>query len=132
MSACETSSPLWDTPELPRSEEGDPVFSEPWQAEAFALTVHLFDRGLFTWAEWAEALSTEVQRPHRDRDGQDYYDCWVEALSGLLDAKGIADAATILGLQHSWQRAAEATPHGRPIELTNDPLAKSVRARMRP
>jgi nitrile hydratase accessory protein len=122
LSTCEVPSPLRDTPGLPRSQEGDPVFAEPWQAEAFALTVHLFDRGLFTWAEWAEALSSEVKRPHRYADGHDYYDCWVEALSGLLESKGITDAATILGLQHSWQRAAEATPHGKPIERANDPL----------
>lgn len=119
---CETPSPLRDTPGLPRSSEGDPVFAEPWQAEAFALTVHLHERGLFTWAEWAEALSAEVKRPGRDADGHDYYDCWVEALSGLLERKGVADAATVLGLQQSWQRAAEATPHGQPIELGNDPL----------
>lgn len=122
MSVCDVLSPLRDTPGLPRSEEGDPVFAEPWQAEAFALTVHLHARGLFTWSEWADALSSEVKRPHRDPDGHDYYDCWVEALSGLLETKGVADAATILGLQQSWQRAAEATPHGQPIELGNDPL----------
>ena len=34
----------------------EPVFSEPWQAEAFALVVALHERGLFSWAEWAEAL----------------------------------------------------------------------------
>ena len=122
MSAYDVSSVLCGTPGLPRSQEGDPVFAEPWQAEAFALTVHLFDRGLFTWPEWAEALSSEVTRPHRDPDGHDYYDCWVEALSGLLESKGVADASTILGLQRSWQRAAEATAHGKPIELANDPL----------
>ena len=121
MSACDAPRALRDTPGLPRSAEGDPVFAEPWQAEAFALTVHLHDRGLFTWSEWAEALSAEVKHPHRDPDGHDYYDCWVDALSGLLQSKGIADAATILGLQQSWQRAAEATPHGRSIELANDP-----------
>jgi len=36
--------------------------------------------------------------------------------------KGVADDEVILALQQSWQRAAEATPHGRPIELGNDPL----------
>jgi hypothetical protein len=34
----------------------------------------------------------------------------------------VADADTILGLQQRWQRAAEATPHGKPISLENDPL----------
>ena len=120
--SCAAPPGLRDMPDFQHSGEGAPVFAEPWQAEAFALTVHLFDRGLFTWAEWAEALSAEVKRPHRDPDGHDYYDCWVEALSDLLEKKGITDAATILGLQHGWQRAAEATPHGRPIELANDPL----------
>jgi nitrile hydratase accessory protein len=119
---CQTPSVLRETPGLPRSPEGDPVFAEPWQAQAFALTVHLHERGLFTWSEWAEALTAEVHRPHRAADGHDYYDCWVEALSRLLERKGIADAATVLGLQRSWQRAAEATPHGHPIELANDPL----------
>lgn len=122
MSACDVPSALRDSPGLPRSAEGDPVFAEPWQAAAFALTVHLHDRGLFGWSEWAETLSSEVKRPHRDPHGADYYDAWVDALSRLLEAKGVADAATVLALQQSWQRAAEATPHGRPIELANDPL----------
>ncbi|RUW45405.1 nitrile hydratase accessory protein, partial [Mesorhizobium sp. M1A.F.Ca.ET.072.01.1.1] len=30
----------------------DPVFAEPWQAEAFAITVALHDSGLFSWSEW--------------------------------------------------------------------------------
>ncbi|MBU1315275.1 MAG: nitrile hydratase accessory protein [Alphaproteobacteria bacterium] len=121
MSACETGSPLARSPGLPMSSEGDPVFPEPWAAEAFAMTVHLHKRGVFSWTEWAAALSAEVHRPGRAEDGSDYFDCWVEALSALLAAKGIADADQILGLQRSWQRAAEATPHGQPIELANDP-----------
>ncbi len=86
------------------------------------MTVHLHERGLFTWSEWAAALSGEVHKPGRAEDGSDYFDCWVTALSGLLVAKGVADGEAILALQESWQRAAEATPHGRPIELENDPL----------
>nr|CAD6412300.1 nitrile hydratase accessory protein [Rhizobium sp. Q54] len=100
------------------------MFPEPWAAEAFAMTVHLHEKGLFSWGEWAEALSAEVHRPGRAEDGSDYFDCWVEALTGLLVRKDIADAEAILGLQKSWQRAAEATPHGRPVELANDPLSR--------
>ncbi|MCJ9670811.1 MULTISPECIES: nitrile hydratase accessory protein [unclassified Neorhizobium] len=122
MSACEIPSALAQSPGLPKSPEGDPVFPEPWAAEAFAMTVHLHERGLFSWSEWAEALSGEVHKPGRAEDGSDYFDCWVAALSGLLVGKGVADSETILSLQQSWQRAAEATPHGRPIELANDPL----------
>ena len=86
------------------------------------MTVHLHETGVFTWSEWAASLSTELHRPGRAEDGSDYFDCWVEALSALLVGRGVADASVILDLQKSWQRAAEATPHGKPIELGNDPL----------
>ena len=122
MSQCETSSPFAEAEGLPRSAEGDPVFAEPWQAQAFALTVHLHERGVFGWNEWAASLSREVHRPERARDGADYFGAWVAALSHLLAEKGVADHQTVLSLQHSWQRAAEATPHGSPIVLENDPL----------
>ena len=121
MSACETVSPLAQSPGLPKSTDGKPVFPEPWAADAFAMTVHLYERGLFAWGEWAAQLSTELHKPGRAADGSDYFDCWVAALSDLLVAKGIADGNAILALQQSWQRAAEATPHGKPIALENDP-----------
>lgn len=122
MSACDASSPVAQSPGLPKSADGDPVFGEPWHAQAFALTVHLHERGLFEWREWAQCLSGEVQKPERAADGSDYFDAWVAALTALLIGKGVADAQTVLALQKSWQRAAEATPHGSPIQLANDPL----------
>ncbi|EJL48923.1 nitrile hydratase accessory protein [Rhizobium sp. CF122] len=122
MSQCETRSPLAQSPQLPKSSDGEPVFPEPWAAEAFAMTVHLHERGLFTWSEWAKTLSRELHQPGRAEDGSDYFDCWVAALSAILVKLGVADADMILDLQKSWQRAAEATPHGKPIELANDPL----------
>ncbi|RWX78433.1 nitrile hydratase accessory protein [Neorhizobium lilium] len=122
MSVCDVNSPLVGSPGLQVSPEGSPVFHEPWAAEAFAMTVHLHEQGVFTWSEWAANLSREVHRPGREVDGSDYFDCWVAALCALLVEKGVADPETIDSLQHSWQRAAEATPHGKPIELANDPL----------
>ena len=99
----------------------EPVFSEPWQAEAFALVVALHERGLFSWSEWAAALSAEVKKPGVALDGSDYYDCWLRALETLLAAKGAAAPDDVDRLAEAWQRAAHATPHGRPILLENDP-----------
>ncbi|MBO3760770.1 nitrile hydratase accessory protein [Ciceribacter sp. L1K22] len=121
MSTCEVRSPMSGSPGLPVSAEGDPVFAEPWHAQAFAMTVHLHERGVFSWSEWAERLSAEVHGPDRAEDGSDYFDAWVAALTGLLVSKGIGDESDVLALQESWKRAAEATPHGRPILLENDP-----------
>jgi nitrile hydratase accessory protein len=98
-----------------------PVFAEPWQAEVFAMVVALHQHGLFSWSEWADALSAEVKRPDAAQDGSDYYDRWLDALEKLLAAKGFADADEIDALAAAWERAAHATPHGKPILLENDP-----------
>ena len=98
-----------------------PVFTEPWQAEAFAMVVALHERGLFSWSEWADALSAEVKKPGAAVDGSDYYACWLEALEKLLAVKGVAGGNEIDALAAAWHRAAHATPHGKPILLENDP-----------
>ncbi|MHC1548510.1 nitrile hydratase accessory protein [Phyllobacterium sp. K27] len=98
-----------------------PVFAEPWQAEAFAMVVALHERGLFTWTEWAKALSSELEQSGRLEDASDYYQCWLAALESLITKKKVAPRADIDLLTHAWQRAALATPHGQPIRLENDP-----------
>ena len=98
-----------------------PLFAAPWQAEAFALVVALHERGVFSWGEWAQALSAEVKRPDAASDGSDYYARWLAALEALLAAKGIAAPADVDRVAASWERAAHATPHGQPIVLENDP-----------
>ena len=105
------------------SPGGDaPVFAEPWQAQAFGMTVALRDAGLFTWQEWAEALSAELHGPGAAADASDYYNHWLAALEKLLAAKGVAGTPEVDVLAAAWERAAHATPHGQPIALENDPL----------
>lgn len=111
-----------DTP-IPRDADG-PVFAEPWQAMVFALVVQLQERGVFTADEWAQALGAEIREAVARggcRDGSDYYERWCEALEHLLIAKGLTSHDGIDGLAASWARAAEATPHGKPILIENDP-----------
>ena len=88
----------------------EPVFAKPWQAEAFALTVALHDQGLFSWSEWADALSAEVKQPGAASDGHDYYEHWLAALETLLSRKGIAGKGEVDELAAAWERAAHATP----------------------
>lgn len=109
-----------DLPELPPGVDA-PVFAEPWQAEAFAMTVALHDKGLFSWSEWAQALSIEVKKPGAAADGHDYYEHWLAALESLLATKGLAAKSDVDAMAEAWERAAHATPHGKPILLENDP-----------
>ena len=106
-------------PSLPR-DEGGPVFHEPWEAQAFAMTLALYRRGLFTWPEWAATLGDEIKRAQAAGDpdsGDTYYRHWLAALERLVAAKGVADRATLTRYRDAWDRAAERTPHGTPIEL---------------
>ena len=91
-------------------------FAEPWQAQAFALTVSLHERGLFTWTEWAAALT--AQRAGADDDGgAGYYESWLAALERLVQDKGLAGRRELQDRAEDWRHAYLATPHGRAVHL---------------
>ena len=109
-------------PGLPR-DEGGPVFREPWEAQAFALAVALNARGLFTWSEWAVTLGAEIKRAQAAGDpdlGNTYYRHWLAALERILAAKGVASETMLARYRDAWDRAADRTPHGTPIELREE------------
>ena len=106
-------------PGIPRDDEG-PVFREPWEAQAFAMTLGLYQKGLFTWQEWTAALVAEIKRAQEAGDpdtGETYYHHWLAALERIVADKGLSDAATLDRYRDGWRRAAARTPHGDPIVL---------------
>jgi nitrile hydratase accessory protein len=106
-------------PGVPRDGEG-PIFREPWEAQAFAMTLALYERGLFTWAEWAATLAQEIKKAQAAGDpdtGETYYQHWLNALERMVAHKGVTDDATLKRYHDAWDRACDRTPHGQPIEL---------------
>lgn len=106
-------------PGIPRDADG-PVFKEPWEAHAFAMALALFDRGCFTWGEWAAALGEEIKRAQAAGDpdtGATYYHHWLATIERLVTEKQIASRAQLERTHHAWEHAAHRTPHGMPIEL---------------
>jgi nitrile hydratase accessory protein len=91
----------------------DPVFNEPWEAQAFAMVVKLHERGCFSWSEWAEFLGAEIKTSEKP-----YYEHWLSALEKIVEAKGLMSQFERLNRVEAWDRAAHATPHGQPIELS--------------
>jgi nitrile hydratase accessory protein len=112
-------------PSIPRDAEG-PVFREPWEAQAFAMTLALHARGLFTWPEWAATLGAEIKRAQAAGDpdtGETYYRHWLAALERIVADKGLSDARALGRYRKAWAHAAARTPHGTPIELNPDDFA---------
>lgn len=108
-----------EVPNIPRDADG-PVFREPWEAQAFAMTLALHERGVFTWSEWAAALGAEIKRAHAAGDpdtGETYYLHWLAALERLVAEKGVTSGETLARTKHAWEHACKRTPHGMPIEL---------------
>ena len=106
-------------PSIPRDTEG-PVFREPWEAQAFAMTLALHERKLFTWPEWAATLADEIKKAQAAGDpdtGETYYHHWLAALERIVAEKGAADAKMLDRYYDAWDHAADRTPHGEPIEL---------------
>ncbi len=106
-------------PGLPRQGD-EPVFREPWEAQAFALTVELHQTGAFTWSEWAAALAAEIASAQQAGDpdtGETYYLHWLATLEWMVAEKGILMPDALSRRKDAWAAAAARTPHGRPIEL---------------
>jgi nitrile hydratase accessory protein len=106
-------------PSIPCDAKG-PVFREPWEAQAFAMALALYDRGLFAWPEWAAILSDEIKKAQAAGDpdtGETYYQHWLNALERMVAEKGVTDASTLRRYHDAWDHAADRTPHGTPIEL---------------
>jgi len=98
-----------------KQPEAEAPFSAVWEAEAFAMTVTLHKKGHFTWTEWSEVLGAELKAsPERP-----YYESWLAALERLVEAHALMSRSERQARISAWDRAARATPHGRPILLEN-------------
>ena len=115
------ASPHPPLPGQPRDHDG-PVFAEPWQAQAFAMTLKLHAAGHFTWAEWAQALAAEIAAAHERGEpdlGDTYYEHWLAALEKLVAGKGLVDAGEARQRAAAWAETARHTPLGHPALLSS-------------
>lgn len=96
-----------------KNDDG-PVFSQPWEAQAFAMVVNLHEKGLFGWAEWASVLGRTIADGSPD---QPYYELWMQALEAVIEEKSLLTEGEISERKIQWEEALERTPHGEPIVL---------------
>ena len=100
----------------------EPVFKEPWHAQALALADSLVRAGAFTATEWAEALGVALKAA--DAQGlpdntETYYTAVVEALEALSESRTGISGAERQRRRDAWKRAYLSTPHGQPVTLAD-------------
>ncbi len=93
--------------------DDEPVFDEPWQAQAFAMAVVLNEQRVFEWTDWAQTLGANIAS---DPEAS-YWSHWMTTLESLLAGLNIANTETIDQRTRDWHDAAARTPHGKPITL---------------
>lgn len=76
---------------LPRADDGEPVFDEPWQGRLVATTIETVATLGVSWEEFRRRLIGAIDTdPHRS-----YYASWLEAFEDLVAANDLADPAQI-------------------------------------
>jgi len=98
----------------------EPVFEDPWHAQLFAVTVHLSERGHFSWPDWTAVFAAVLAEEGVERElngGSDYFDAWLIALERLLNTKGLALPEEVEAQTQAWRAAYLTTPHGVPVRL---------------
>ncbi|MBM4226957.1 MAG: nitrile hydratase accessory protein [Gammaproteobacteria bacterium] len=86
--SCPSLPDFGAVPGIPRGEEGA-VFAAPWEAKAFALVVHLHQRGAFAWADWVNTLSAEIAADRERATETPYYLLWLAAAERLVASQGL-------------------------------------------
>ncbi|WP_321793560.1 nitrile hydratase accessory protein [Burkholderia pyrrocinia] len=106
----------------PIPETGAAVFEQPWQAQAFALIVHLHQAGFFPWADWVQTFSdvitTAPARPDESINDA-YYRQWIAGMEQMVARLGLTEVESITHRTDEWRQAYLNTPHGEPVALTH-------------
>ena len=100
--------------------DGDPVFDEPWQAEALAIADVLVSEGMFSAGAWSEALGKALRVAESEGavDNQEtYYNCVLSALEQLVGEYSEINPQAMAAKRKDWEQAYLSTPHGQPVRL---------------
>lgn len=113
----------------PLARRGDePVFDEPWQAQALGVAFSLAERGVFSPAQWSQTLGS-VHRQNLEGGAPDtpqtYYEAVVQALEQLIQENGSFSGEVLEDRVSAWRRAYLNTPHGQPVKLSRGAVSIS-------
>ncbi len=97
-----------DGPAAPPRDNGELVFTEPWESRAFGMAVSLHDSGAFEWPAFQAALIARIaawEATHPVGERWSYYQHWLGALEDVLAAAGtVTDSEIDARAAHLAQR----------------------------
>ena len=103
-------------------DDGQPIFKDSWEAEAFAIGNLLIKQGFLSCSEWVNIFSQEIKKAQAlgDSDrGDTYYSHWLNALERLCIERGLTDWETHQKQLQLWHQAVLNTPHGVLLAIEN-------------
>lgn len=103
-------------------KQGEPVFRDSWEAEAYAIGNLLVKEGHLLPAEWMQRMAAAIAQAQAAGDpdcGDTYYLHWCAALESVcFDREWISPDLYQQQLA-LWAQAIANTPHGVPLALEN-------------
>lgn len=103
-----------------KRRDGEPVFEQPWQAQALGMADMLVSASVITADAWATELGKELRKGATAEVADDleaYYRAVLAALQTLLYETGATAREEVDIREAEWRRAYLNTPHGMPVEL---------------
>jgi len=82
-------------PAAPPRDNGELVFTAPWESQAFGVALALHDAGCIDWEDFRQSLIREIgdwEAAHPSGDGWNYYECWLGSLQRLVNRRGLVTA----------------------------------------
>jgi nitrile hydratase accessory protein len=114
-----------------KKRDREPVFGEPWHAQALAMADLLVETGAISRSRWNETLSHEISASEAAKEFDDpdtFFRAVLSAIQLLLAENNLVAHAEIFRRQQQWKSAYLSTPHGKPVELRRRPPSDQLPA----
>jgi len=100
-------------PVAPPMANGEVIFEAPWQSRVFGMARVLCEAGHYSWDEFRHQLIKQIEdweSHHNERHEVEYpyFDCFLNALTDILEAKGLCSTVDMSVRADEFS----ARPHG--------------------
>ena len=100
--------------------DGEPLFTEAWQAQLLAMVDQMISDGKFSNSDWSQTLGrnlSDVSAAGKADDIETYYAAALATFEDLLGQLPDLSMQSIDDTQKAWEQAYLDTPHGQPVVL---------------